>query len=143
MIAFPSAADGCTLYCFDSQTDDYTVEDEAGYGRIRAVSGDVRGLPESSALAESGYLMITEVDGVSFHRVSLQLTAMTLRASRAKDVYLEETETGDGYYLGVIVDGFVKYINMVERDGTVICAYETGLRPLTPLAKSLQRWLPI
>ena len=48
----------------------------------------------------------------------------TIDALGAKDVYLEETETGDGYYLGVIVDGFVKYINMVERDGTVICAYE-------------------
>lgn len=89
-----TVADGCTLSCFDSQTDDYTVEDEAGYGRIQAVSGNVRGLPESSDLAEDGYLMITEEDGVSFHRVNLQVTDMTFRASRA-GVYYRCSFAGD------------------------------------------------
>ena len=38
--------------------------------------------------------MVTEADGVSFHRVTLKLTAMTLRASQA-GVYYKSTIAGD------------------------------------------------
>ena len=38
--------------------------------------------------------MVTEADGVSFHRVNLQLTAMTLRASRV-GVYYKSVFAGD------------------------------------------------
>lgn len=89
-----TVADGCTLYCLDSQTDDYTIKDEKGYGKLTKLLGNVQGLPETSDLAEDGYLMITEEDGVSFHRVNLQLTAMTLRASVA-GVYYKCTFAGD------------------------------------------------
>ena len=85
---------GCTLYCFDSQTDDYTVDDPYGYGKISGIIGDVQGLPLESALAEDGYLLVKEDDGVSFHRVTLRLTAMTLRASRV-GVYYKSFMAGD------------------------------------------------
>jgi len=68
-----TADEGCILYCMDSQTDDYTVKDEYGYGMI---SGTVSGVQ-----AQDGYMLITEDDGVSFHRVTLQLTSMSLRAA--------------------------------------------------------------
>ena len=107
-----TVADGCTLYCFDSQTDDYTVDDEGGYGKIRAVSGNVQGLPLESAVAEDGYLMLTEEDGISFHRVTLQVTDMTLRASRVGIYYkckllCDETVLGsvDRFGVALSVDG--------------------------------------
>ncbi len=68
-----------TLYCKDTATDDYTVSDGI-YGRIKAVSGNVKGIPEDSNMADDGYLKVTETDGTSFHRVNLDLTHMTLRA---------------------------------------------------------------
>lgn len=96
-----TVASGYTLSVFDSQTDDYTVNDETGYGRITQVAGRVQGLPESSAAAADGYLMVTEADGVSFHRVNLQLTAMTLRASRV-GVYYKSDFAGDEVVAGQV-----------------------------------------
>ena len=69
------ADEGCTLYCMDSQTDDYTVKDATGYGKL---TGTVSGVQ-----AQDGYMRITGDDGISFHRVTLQLTSMSLRAAEA------------------------------------------------------------
>ena len=94
---------GYTLYCMDSQTDDYTVEDEAGYGKLTNVSGNVEGIPEESTLAEDGYLLIAEGTDenpeYSFHRVNLQLTTISLRAEYkgecAPSVYYKSNFKGD------------------------------------------------
>ena len=59
---------GGTLYCMDSQTADYTVADGV-YGKVTNVTGSVK--------AAEGYLQV----GESFHRVNLDIYAMTLRAS--------------------------------------------------------------
>lgn len=77
-----------TLYGMDSQTDDYTVEDAAGYGKLTDVSGKVAGVPVEAACAEDGYLMVKEGSALSFHRVNLQIRAMTLRPEDA-GVYYE------------------------------------------------------
>lgn len=71
---------GGTLYVYDSQTDDFTVEDGRGYGKVATVSGDVKALP-SGELFKNGYLMIEEDDGVSFHRLSVDTTGVALRAT--------------------------------------------------------------
>lgn len=76
-----------TLFCMDTQTDDYTVNDAAGYGKLTDVSGSVAGVPEEAACAEDGYLMVKEGTAVSFHRVNLQIQAMTLRADKAGVYY--------------------------------------------------------
>ena len=68
-----------TLYGMDSQTDDYTVQDAAGYGKLANVSGSVAGVPVEAACAGDGYLMVEEENALSFHRVNLQINAMTLR----------------------------------------------------------------
>ena len=81
-----SVTSGATLSVKDSQTDDYTIEDSNGYGKILGAISGVR--------AEDGYIMIAEADGVSFHRVHLQLTDMTLRPS-AVGVYYKCNFTGD------------------------------------------------
>ena len=86
---------GVTLYGMDSQTDDYTVNDLAGYGKLTVTGeGQVLGLPEESDVAEHGYMKITEADGVSFHAVNLKLTAMTLR-SESTGVYYKSVFGGD------------------------------------------------
>lgn len=89
-----TVAEGCTLYCMDSQTDDYTVEDGDGYGKLLSVSGNVEGLPAEAGIAADGYLMVTEADGISFHRVGLQITAMSLRAKNV-GVYYTSTFCAD------------------------------------------------
>ena len=90
---------GNTLYCKDSASDDYTVAD-GKYGKISTVSGQVAGVPAESPLAEDGYLMVTESDGKrSFHRVKLEIYAMTLRPEVngvfEPGVYYKSEFTGD------------------------------------------------
>lgn len=112
---------GYTLYCMDSQTDDYTVEDEAGYGKLTNVSGNVEGIPEESTLAEDGYLKVTEGTDekpeYSFHRVNLQLTAISLRAVEkgvcAPSVYYKSNFKGDQ-----------KVAEAVERYGIALSVQE-------------------
>lgn len=76
-----------TLYCMDSKTDDYTVEDTDGYGKLHNVTGKVAGVPEEAACAQDGYLMVTEGSTYSFHRVNLQIDTMTLRPGSAGTYY--------------------------------------------------------
>jgi len=89
-----------TLYCKDSATDDYDIgvnEDE--YGKLTNVSGSVEGIPEVSELAEDGYLKVSEDNAVSFHRVDLKLTAISLRPAAdgvcAPSVYYKCSFKGD------------------------------------------------
>ena len=83
-----------TLYCMDSETDDYSVADGV-YGKLTGtVSGSVASVPVEANYAEDGYLMVTDADGVSFHRVKLQIYAMSLRADRV-GVYYKSHFVGD------------------------------------------------
>ena len=82
-----------TLYVMDSQTDDYTVAD-GKYGKIANYTGSVACLPVEADCAADGYLMVAETDGTSFHRVDLQIYAMTLRAGRT-GVYYKSNFAGD------------------------------------------------
>lgn len=75
-------AEGVTLYGFDSQTDDYTVAD-GEYGKLTVTGGTVKGLPEGSDFAQDTYLAVVEDGEVSFHRVTLQIYAMSLRPAEA------------------------------------------------------------
>ena len=79
----PTIATGVTLYGMDSQTDDFTIEDDFLYGMVynAAVegSGKIEGLPAESAAKTDGYLVIREGTGYSFHRVSMNIKAMSLR----------------------------------------------------------------
>ena len=70
-----TVAAGKTLYGMDSVTADYTVSD-GKYGKLAAVEGNVAG----AVVGSDSYLVVTEADGVSFHCVTLQVYAMTLRA---------------------------------------------------------------
>ena len=74
------------LSVMDSQTDDFTVLDESGYGKI---VGTVEGVK-----AQQGYMMVTETDGVSFHRIDLNIHTMTLRPS-VVGVYYQSNFAGD------------------------------------------------
>ena len=87
-----------TLYLYDSQTDDFTVEDGRGYGKVGKVTGDVKALP-SGELFKNGYLMIGQTDGVSFHRLNLAPTNVSLRATDIANsgaaVYYQSAFGGD------------------------------------------------
>lgn len=78
-----SVTNGATVRVWDSETDDYTVSDGI-YGRIGTVSGTVS--------AFDGYLMLKENDGTSFHRLTLDTTAVSLRVDRL------ETDGASLYY---------------------------------------------
>ena len=74
-----------TLYVMDSQTDDYSVADGV-YGNIVNSTGTVQ--------AADGYLQVTQATGVSFHCLTLNIDAMTLRPEVA-GVYYNSTIAGD------------------------------------------------
>lgn len=80
-IAAATVTSDATLYAFDSKTRDYTVEDGEGYGKMGAITGSVQALPAGNSVTGEGYLMITEDSGTSFHRLTLEPSAMTLRSS--------------------------------------------------------------
>lgn len=88
-----TVAEGCTLYGMDNKTDDYTVAD-GDYGKLTNVVGAVTGLCAESEYAEDGYLAVNENGAWSFHRVNLQIYAMTLRAENA-GVYYKSNFAGD------------------------------------------------
>jgi len=67
-----------TLYCKDTATDDYDVTD-GKYGKITNGIGSITGIPVESEVATDGYMKINESGALSFHRVNLQIYAMTLR----------------------------------------------------------------
>jgi len=93
-ITCPVNVTGGTLYCMDSQTDDYTVAD-GNYGKLSGeISGNVAGIPVEAQCAEDGYLAVSEADGISFHRVNLQLHAISLRAENV-GVYYKSHFAGD------------------------------------------------
>ena len=74
-----TVADGVTLFGKDSQTDDYTIEDELAYGKMTNIvcegSGRVEGLSDGNV----HYLKIKENNGISFHKVDLGIKSMSLR----------------------------------------------------------------
>ena len=84
-----------TLYCLDSETDDFTVKDGV-YGKLTDVTGTVLGLPLESDIADDAYFMITDEEKkeISFHRIGLQLTSMTLRAE-STGIYYKSAFGGD------------------------------------------------
>ncbi len=83
---------GATLYCMDSQTDDYNIEDD-NFGTITKAVG-ITGVPEEATCAEDGYLMIEDNNALSFHRVNLQISSMVLRAEDV-GVYYKSQFAGD------------------------------------------------
>ena len=90
----PINVTGGTLYCMDSQTDDYTVADGV-YGKLTGqITGKVAGVPVEAECAEDGYLAVSQGDGVSFHRINLQLHAISLRSENV-GVYYKSRFAGD------------------------------------------------
>lgn len=77
---------GVTVQLKDSKTDDYTVEDGEGYGKISAA---VEGL-----VAQEGYLKITEDGVTSFHRLNLDPVSINVRPSVA-GIYYSSQFGGD------------------------------------------------
>lgn len=67
-----------TLYCLDSATDDFAVAD-GKYGFIAKVNGNAAAAQNSAKWSGNDYMMIRESKGLSFHRVDLEIYAMTLR----------------------------------------------------------------
>ena len=73
------AAAGTTLSVADSRTDDYTVEDVYGYGKLQVISGNV--------VPAEGYVQLTEADGCSFHKVTVAMKSVSLRPGEAGIYY--------------------------------------------------------
>ena len=113
---------GGTLYCMDSQTADYSVAD-GNYGKLTDVTGSVAAI--SRETADADYLMVTADEGISFHAVELQITAMTLRPGAA-GVYYASRFSGDevvarqvqSYGIALSVKAVPTALNM-----DALCAY--------------------
>lgn len=92
-----NVAEGKTVTVYDSQTDDYTVSNGI-YGKIYAHSGNV--------VAAEGYLAVTEDTALSFHKLTLEITAMSLRSEvdgkYDPSVYYKSNFCGDEVVAGQI-----------------------------------------
>ena len=93
-----------TVYVKDSATDDYTVKDLCGYGKL---SGKLTG----NVVAADGYLELTENDGVSFHSYKLKLTSANLRPG----------STGLYYKSDILVNEVVQ--TAIERSGVTVSVH--------------------
>ena len=87
-------ANGCQLK--DSQTDDYTVNDTFGYGKI---TGSITG-----AAPLDGYLFVEESDGQSFHKITVNMDKVTLKVSSTGIYY-----TGEFLYDEVVAKKVTAY----------------------------------
>ena len=74
-----------TLYCMDAHTDDFTVADGV-YGTAPACD-QVQPVSKGVACTTYGYLMTQEEGKVSFHRIKMIVTAVSLRPSEAGIYY--------------------------------------------------------
>lgn len=138
---------GYTLYCMDSQTDDYTVED-GNYGKLLSVTGNIAGVPRgavgydepvkgrtSGKTVQCAYLMVTDEtdnNAVSFHRTYMELWSVTLHS----EVPIENTGIYyESYFQG---DEFVK--DKVARYGvaTTLTNMDTDEAWKTALETSIQ-----
>ena len=81
-----------TLYCLDSKTNDYDIDDSEGYGQLTDVTGNVAGAPCTKE--RNGYLMVNEGTSLSFHCVNLNIYAMSLRSEKV-GVYYKSYFSGD------------------------------------------------
>lgn len=112
---------GNSVTVFDSQTDDYTVENGNGYGII---TGTVTG-----ATAANGYIPVTETTGVSYHKVDVALDKLVLKADSAGLYY-----TGSFLYDEVVVERVAAYgVTMSTTNATPVaddtdpgCLYTTS-----------------
>lgn len=83
-----------TLYCMDSTTDDFDVRDGV-YGKITGeIDCDVQPVTVDSPWSDDNYLKITNGSEVSFHRVLLQITDVSLRPNCA-GIYYHGSFFGD------------------------------------------------
>lgn len=85
-----------SLQVMDSETDDLTIKDANGYGKI---SNDLPNIKEMD-----GYVKISEADGISFHRLNLDFVGATVRPGCA-GIYYQGQFGGDE----VIRDHVVAY----------------------------------
>ena len=88
-----NVAEGYTVYCMDSETDDYA----GAYGKITTISGEgtVAGMPWGKVSAKeandegrgyrAGYMMIEEATGTSFHRVYMDIWYVSLRSDITRE----------------------------------------------------------
>ena len=96
---------GHTLYCMDSQTNDYTVADASGeltgYGKLYGtVTGSLEPVPVDAVISQEengycpGYLKLVEGNAVSFHRVDLDVRYLYLDPGEVSMFY-ESVFAGD------------------------------------------------
>ena len=115
---------GKTLYCWDSETDDYSVSDEK-YGKLTNVSGNVAGVPSGLDYTDNQYLMIQEDGAYSFHRVDLRLTNMSLRPENAGIYYTSKFAGDQVVACHVKQFGIVMSVKQIPNEGNfeTDCAY--------------------
>ena len=125
-----TVAEGKTLYIADSQTDDYTVCDGLGYGKLCSAAGNVA--------AADGYILLSHADGSSFHKVDLRLQQVSLRANEAGIYYTGSFLYDEAVAEQVACSGVTlstENIDPVADDSDKACLYSTT--PHSVLVRSI------
>ena len=109
------------LYIKDSATDDFTVEDGKGYGKIAATAENM--------VAMDGYLPLNEVAGTSYHKYVLKLDKINLRPGKTALYYTGDIKVDEAVF--TMIDRYgvaLSTSNAVPTaDGTDATSLYTGL----------------
>ncbi len=110
------------LTLLDSKTDDFDITDGA-YGKIPAAS-------KAFVQAAEGYLMAEEEDGLSFHRIVLNISGMSLK-SKSVGLYFISEFKGDR----LVKEQIKNFGVMLSVDGDPVDVMETGIVRSTQFGK--------
>lgn len=111
-----TVATGKTLTVRDSATDDFTVQDETGYGILSATG---------TVVAAAGYRVRTETAGNSYHRWEFGLDSVTLRTSTAGVYYAGQFGMNELYRDQVASYGVVLSLREAPELGKEGCLHTT------------------
>ena len=129
-------ATAAELTILDTKTEDYSVAD-GDYGEIAAISGTV--------IPAEGYIAITEAEGTSYHKVSLEITDMALRSADV-GVYYNCIFSGDEmvasqvttYGVALSVRG-IPVVGNADSKYSVFHKFETGSNTPSTLLKNVMK----
>ena len=129
-------ATAAELTILDTKTEDYSVAD-GDYGEIAAISGTV--------IPAEGYIAITEAEGTSYHKISLEITDMALRSADV-GVYYNCIFSGDEmvasqvttYGVALSVRG-IPAVGNADSKYSVFHKFESGSNTPSTLLKNVMK----
>ncbi len=116
-----TAEEGVTVTVMDSATADYTVADGI-YGKLTTINGTVQ--------PAEGYMVITEGETTSYHKMKMAVTSMSLRAQDVA-LYFNSDFLGDSK-IAALIESFGVAMSLTGEPDDVVLAKEGHYTSFAP-----------